>query len=87
MIMGFKMKHSEEMPAVVHLDQTTRPQTLKKSYNKDFYEVVEGIGGILLNTSLNLAGDPINVTPEQALSSFKNSDMDSLIIGDFLISR
>jgi len=87
MIMGFKMKHSDEMPAVVHLDQTTRPQTLKKSNNKDFYDVVEGIGGILLNTSLNLAGDPTNVTPEQALFSFKNSDMDALIIGDFLISR
>ncbi len=87
MIMGFRMKHSEEAPAVSHIDNTTRPQTLKKKYNEDFYDVVKGMNGIVLNTSLNLAGDPTNVSPEQALFSFKNSEMDALVIEDFLIQK
>lgn len=60
---------------------------MKRMYNRDFYEVVKGMNGIVLNTSLNLAGDPTNVSPEQALFSFKNSEMDALIIGDFLIQK
>jgi carbamoyltransferase len=87
MILGFRMKHADEVPAVVHVDNTTRPQTLKRSYNEDFYDVVKGAGGIILNTSLNLAGDPINLTPEDAISSFKHSSMDALVIGDYLITR
>lgn len=87
MIMGFKTKHSDEIPAVVHVDNTTRPQTIEKSYNDDFYNVVRTSGGILLNTSLNLAGDPINNSPHDALLTFKYSKMDVLIIGDYLVSR
>lgn len=87
MILGFRMKHADEVPAAVHIDNTTRPQTLTKRYNEDFYNVVNGLGGIALNTSLNLAGDPINATPEDALLTFKNSQMDALIIGDYLIAR
>ena len=87
MILGFDMKDSEKMPAVAHVDNTTRPQTLKKEYNKEFYEVIEGVGGLVLNTSLNLAGDPINAFPEDALLTLKNSEMDALIIGDYLVER
>jgi len=87
MIMGFMMKHMDEAPSVAHIDKTTRPQTIKKSYNEDFYNVTKDLGGIILNTSLNLSGDPTNATPEQAILSFKNSKMDALIIGDYLIQR
>jgi len=87
MILGFRMKHADEVPAVVHIDNTARPQTLTKKYNEDFHEVVHNLGGIVLNTSLNLAGDPMNTMPEDTLLTFKNSQMDALIIGDYLISR
>lgn len=87
MILGFHMKHPEEAPAVQHIDNTTRPQTLDKTYNEEFYEVVNQMGGIVLNTSLNLAGDPINISPTDALLSFKHSQMDALIIGDYLVQR
>jgi len=87
MILGFEMKHQEDAPAISHIDGTTRPQTLRRSSNKEFYDVVNGVGGIVLNTSLNLAGDPLNATPEDALRTFKYSDMDALIMGDFLIKR
>jgi len=87
MILGFNAKHVDEIPAVVHIDNTTRPQTLRKSDNEEFYDVVHRMGGIILNTSLNLAGDPINATPEDALLTFKHSKMDAILIGDYLIKR
>jgi len=87
MILGFRLKHFEEVPAIQHIDNTTRPQTLDKSYNGEFYEVVDQMGGIILNTSLNLAGDPINVSPTDALLSFKHSQMDALVIGNYLVQR
>lgn len=87
MILGFSMKHTDEVPAVTHIDNTTRPQTLRKQDNVDFYNVINGMGGIVLNTSLNLAGDPINSSPTEALLTFRNSDMDALILGDYLIER
>lgn len=87
MILGFKMKHGEDAPAVSHIDGTTRPQILSKSSNSEFYDVVKNVGGIVLNTSLNLAGDPLNARPEDALHTFKHSHMDALIIGDFLVQR
>jgi carbamoyltransferase len=87
MILGFKMKHEENAPAISHIDGTTRPQTLRRESNEKFYDVVKGAGGILLNTSLNLAGDPLNSTPDDALRTFKYSGMDALIIGNFLVQR
>ena len=87
MILGFRMKNQDEAPAISHIDGTCRPQILSKSANSDFYDVVDGSGGIVLNTSLNLAGDPIIETPTDALMTFKNSEMDALIINDFLVKR
>jgi len=71
MILGFRTLHSDEIPAVVHVDNTSRPQTIQKSYNPDYYEVVKNLGGIVLNTSLNLSGDPIVTTPDDAIITFK----------------
>ena len=87
MVLGFEMKNSQEAPAVCHIDNTCRPQILSRSHNPEFYNIIKGVGGIILNTSLNLAGDPIVETPTNALMTFKNSAMDAMIIGDYLISR
>ena len=87
MILGFEMKNPELYPAVTHIDGTCRPQILKKEVNPDFYEVVKGLDGIILNTSFNLAGDPIVETPYDALMTLKNSEMDAIIINDFLIEK
>ncbi len=87
MILGFEMKNPELYPAVTHIDGTCRPQILKKETNSDFYDVVKGIGGIILNTSFNLAGDPIVETPHDALMTLKNSGMDAILMNDFLIEK
>ena len=87
MIVGSKMIDPESAPAVCHVDGTTRPQILKKEDNPDFHEVVKGAGGIVLNTSFNLAGEPIVETPYHALLTLKNSDLDALVINDYLIEK
>jgi len=87
MILGFEMKNPELYPAVTHVDGTCRPQILKKDVNPDFYEVVKGLDGIVLNTSFNLAGDPIVETPHDALMTLKNSEMDAIIINDFMVEK
>jgi len=87
MILGFRMKHDDESPAVSHIDGTCRPQILERKDNSEFYDVVKGVGGIVLNTSFNLAGDPIVETPIDALMTFRNSEMDAIIINDFLVKR
>ena len=87
MILGFEMKNPELYPAVTHVDGTCRPQILKKDDNPDFYQVVKGLDGIILNTSFNLAGDPIVETPHDALMTLKNSEMDALLMHDFLIEK
>ena len=87
MILGFEMKNPELYPAVIHVDGTCRPQILKKDDNPDFHQVVKGLDGIILNTSFNLAGDPIVETPYDAFMTLKNSEMDAVIINDFMVEK
>lgn len=87
MILGFKMNNSSEAPAVCHIDGTCRPQILKRDVNSDFYDVVKDVGGIILNTSFNLAGEPVVETPVDALNTLKNSNLDAIIINDFLVRK
>jgi len=94
MILAFDTteKRDEIIAALHPLDQTCRPQTLNDEWNEGYREVLEmfqehtGAGG-LLNTSFNLHGYPIVCTPEQALWTFENSQLDGLAINNYLILR
>lgn len=97
MIMAFDTKGSDAdrnpIPAVVHpYDNTCRPQTVKKSWNSGYhklmksFENITGIGAIL-NTSFNLHGFPMVGTPEMALWTLRNSKLDSLLLGNYLITK
>ena len=80
------------IPAVIHVDGTCRPQTVSRSCNELFWDLIrnfEELTGIpvLLNTSFNLGGEPIVCSPRDALSAFIRSRLDYLSIGDFLVWR
>lgn len=82
----------EQVPSVVHVDNTTRIQTVTKDLNGRFFDLIEEfyrITGVpmVLNTSFNVAGDPIVETPEDALRTFASTDMDALILEDVLITK
>lgn len=87
MILGFQMKDPLSYQAVSHIDGSCRPQILSRNDNPEFYDVTKGLDGIVLNTSFNLAGDPIVEDPMDALMTFRYTDMDALIINDFLITH
>ena len=83
----------EMFKAAIHQrDKTLRAQILKKSFNPDYYRLLEhhydltGIGGVL-NTSFNLHGHPLAATPKQALFTIENSDLEYLAIENFLLIK
>lgn len=79
MTFSFKCIGDKNMiPAVIHEDGTCRIQTVTKKQNKYFYKIIEDFYKetnvpMLLNTSLNLAGEALVETPEQALETFQKS--------------
>ncbi|KPA15160.1 carbamoyltransferase [Candidatus Magnetomorum sp. HK-1] len=87
-----KNKQNSIFGALHPSDLTARPQVLKKEYNPEYFEIISefekitGIG-VLLNTSLNLHGVPIDCTPEDGLSTFLNSSLDGILLNNSLILR
>ncbi|QIU97127.1 carbamoyltransferase family protein [Bacteroides faecium] len=83
---------SDELPAVIHIDNTARVQTITKKDNKLFYNLLSDFHSItgcpvLLNTSFNIMGEPIVCSPEDAIQTFQKSNIDFLIIGNYLITK
>jgi carbamoyltransferase len=83
----------KDLAAAIHpADFTVRPQILKRDANPQYFDLIEeferltGVGA-LLNTSFNLHGEPVVCSPEDALHTFENSDLDGLIFDDFMILR
>ena len=80
------------MPAVVHADGTARVQSIRQREHPELHALLHRIGGltgvpVLLNTSLNLAGEPIVETPAQAVDLFSRSRLDALVIGGTLLTK
>ena len=82
----------ERLGAVTHVDGSGRVQTVEKKDNILFYELIDEfrkITGvpILLNTSFNLNGEPIVMTPEHAIRTFYSCGLDWLVLGPYLIKK
>ncbi len=82
----------KEVTAGIHVDGTTRPQTLERKHNPLYYDLIKKFGKltgtpVLLNTSYNLAGEPIVNKPEEAIKDFFGSGMDYLAIGNYLVTK
>ena len=93
MILAFKVRKEKQkqIPAVTHVDGTSRPQTVKKEINPRYWNLIkefENITGIplILNTSFNCR-EPIINTPKEALRTFFSSGLDGLAIGDCFIEK
>jgi len=75
------------LPSITHVDGTCRHQTVNKKQNESFYTLLDAFEKetgcpVLLNTSLNIGGQPIANKINQALDLLQNSDMDALCVGD-----
>ncbi len=94
MILAFNVKKEkrEEIPAVVHVDGTTRPHTVERSVNEKYWSLIKAFEEktevpVVLNTSFNIRGEPIVCTPKDAIDTFLKTGIDYLAIGDFLIGK
>ncbi|MHA4810745.1 carbamoyltransferase family protein [Flavitalea flava] len=81
-----------QLPAITHVDNSARVQTVSRETNRVFFELLGEfykLTGcpILLNTSFNIKGEPIVCSPEDALRCFITTDIDVLVIEDFIIER
>jgi carbamoyltransferase len=87
-----KESQRDKLPAVTHIDGTARVQTIFRAQNPRYYALIERFGQatgvpVVLNTSFNLRGEPVVNTPFDAASTFVRSEMDCLVLGDFLIEK
>jgi len=81
-----------EIPAVVHVDNTARLQTVSSSDNLNFRKLIEAFHKetgcpVLLNTSFNVKGQPIVNSPQDAIKCFLSTEIDVLAIGDFVADK
>lgn len=82
----------ERIPAVVHVDDTSRIQTVRRETHELYYRLLahfeELTGeGVVLNTSFNVKGEPIVLTPDDALRCFHTTALDCLALGPFWLTK
>ena len=81
----------DEIPAVNHVDDTGRLQTVEERVNPRYYRLIKAFGDrtgvpIVLNTSFN-ENEPIVMTPEHAVETFSKTKMDLLVLGNLVVRR
>jgi len=92
MLMVVPIKKPKLIPAVTHVDGTGRLQSVSKDANPLYYDLIKEfykITGIpvIINTSMNVMGEPIVNTPEQAYQMILKTDMDCIVMGNNLVKK
>ena len=83
---------TELFKAATHIDGSCRVQTVTKDMNPDYYKLLKEVGKktgheVILNTSYNLKDQTITRSPRQAIERYLNSDIDILVIDNYLIKK
>jgi carbamoyltransferase len=91
-VVPVRPEKQSSLPAITHVDGTGRLQTVFRDTNPRYYQLIERFGQgtgmpALLNTSFNLKGEPIVNTPENAFNTFSKSEMDTLVLGNFVVEK
>ncbi len=80
------------LPAVTHIDYSARIQTVHRETNLRYWVLIDAFRQltgcpVMVNTSFNVRGEPIVCTPEDAYRCFMRTEMDYLVIGDFVFEK
>ena len=91
-VVPVREKQRSTLPAVTHVDGTARLQTVFRAQSPRYYSLIERFAHatgvpVLLNTSFNLKGEPIVNTADNAFDTFSKSEMDTLVLENFLIEK
>jgi carbamoyltransferase len=80
------------IPAVTHVDYSARVQTVTEDYHPVYYRMIKKFSDkhgcpVIINTSFNVRGEPIVCTPDDAYRCFMRTNMDYLLLGNFLLEK
>jgi carbamoyltransferase len=80
------------LPAITHVDRSARVQTVDRSTNPRFHDLIDAFGRktglpVLVNTSFNVRGEPIVCSPTDAYRCFMGTAIDALVLGTCLLLR
>jgi carbamoyltransferase len=80
------------MPAITHVDYSARVQTVRREDHPAYYDLIAAFGRltdcpVVINTSFNVRGEPIVCTPEEAYTCFMRTEMDCLVMGDYVLIK
>jgi carbamoyltransferase len=91
-VMEMLYSHRSDIQTVTHVDFSARVQTVHVDTNPRFHHLIRSFSeltgyGLLVNTSFNVRGEPIVCSPEDAYRCFMRTEMDYLVLGDFVIEK
>ena len=80
------------IPAVTHIDYSARVQTVCEKRNPGYYKLIKSFqrktdSSVIINTSFNIRGEPIVCTPEDAYRCFMNTEMDVLVLENYVLKK
>jgi carbamoyltransferase len=80
------------LPAVTHVDNSARIQTISRDQDALYYDLIDTFRrqtgcGVVINTSMNVRGEPIVNSPTDAYQCFMRTHMDALVIGPFMLLK
>jgi len=81
-----------DIPAITHVDYSARVQTVHKLDNSDYHKMISSFKertgyGVIINTSFNVRGEPIVCTPQDAYLCFMRTEMDVLVLENFILEK
>jgi carbamoyltransferase len=81
-----------DIPAITHIDYSARIQTVNKDTNPVYHKLISEFDkkygcAVIINTSFNVRGEPIVCTPEEAYTCFMRTEMDYLVLGNFVLNK
>jgi carbamoyltransferase len=81
-----------DLPSITHIDYSARIQTVHKETNPRYYELINSFKeltgyAVVVNTSFNVRGEPIVCTPNDAYRCFMRTEMDYLVVGNYIFDK
>jgi carbamoyltransferase len=81
-----------DLPAITHIDYSARIQSVSRETNPRYWELIDEFKkltgyGVIVNTSFNVRGEPIVCTPDDAYRCFMRTEMDYLVLGDYVLDK
>jgi carbamoyltransferase len=91
-LLGKLYHQRSDVPAITHIDYSARVQSVNKESNPRYWTLINEFKkqtgcGMVVNTSFNVRGEPIVCTPDQAFQCFMRTEMDYLVMGNYLFDK